>query len=97
MFANPNRLQAKYGVPAVFNCEEMNGRQVVEQVVFCVDTTLNVRSTSCFLCSEQDQFIECNSAITSSLESQSPCGEEIYYPPIKYETKQQLPIRRRQN
>lgn len=45
-FTNP--VKAKYGVPAIFNCEEMNGRQVVEQVVFCVDTSLNVRTPRAF-------------------------------------------------
>lgn len=37
-------MKAKYGVPAIFNCEQMNGRQVVEQVVFCVNTQLQVRT-----------------------------------------------------
>lgn len=40
------------------------------------------------------QFIECNSAITSSLENQAPCGQTIYYPPIEYQTRPSI-IRRR--
>lgn len=87
----------------------MNGRQVVEQVVFCVDKTLNVRfariksNTAAAIYfalivsgTLLQQFIECNSAITSSLENQAPCGQEIYYPPIEYQSEKHLPIRRRQ-